>query len=287
MTKTNSYDLQKIAAWKKHSVLLWALMAAIILGILTIVSSRVQAGQEFSLAAEDDSLVYMPLIIGSPTPSTSYNDEFTDSIEPWAARRWSAGPDYEIKHNDGCDEGHCGFLEMKINNSQAYVIASPLEAVEAPFTYNIKTRAKLLNREDGDEYGIIFGGDYTGNDCPAADFSTCFTEYYEFRVRYRDDNGDKFLDWKLKRVEGHDENNQNFGPDIIDWKRLDGVNPDSWVKWDIEVHNNGQLFIFANNVKQAGSAKDATYINNHYFGLIGRTSAKSGSHILFDMLQIE
>jgi len=176
MTKTNSCELQIMAARKKQTVLLWSALATLLLVILTIMSGSVKADQELSLAAADDSLVYMPLIIGSPAPSTSYNDEFTDSIEPWAARRWSAGADYEIKHNAGCDDGHCGFLEMKVNNSQAYVIASPLEAVEAPFTYNIKTRAKLLNREDGDEYGIIFGGDYAGNDCPAVDFSTCFTK---------------------------------------------------------------------------------------------------------------
>ena len=285
MSKTESFVGQKMT----KLVLISALLAAFMLGILAFMSGTAAAGQETALAPEEDSMVYMPMIIGSAMqpPSTSYQDDFTDTIAPWAARRWTKGADYVIKHNDECNDGHCGFLDVKVNSSQAYVIASPMEAVAAPFIYDVRARAKLLDRDDGDEYGIIYGANWTSNGCPANDFSTCFTEYYEFRVRYRDDNGDKFLEWKLKRVEGHDENNQNFGPDIIDWKRLDGVNPDSWVNWKIEVHNNGQMNIFANNVKQAGSAKDATYINNHYFGLMGRSSGNGGSHVLFDRMIIE
>ena len=41
-------------------------------------------------------------------------------------------------------------------------------------------------RETGDQYGVIFGGNYIGGACPAADFSTCFTKYYEMRVRFYD-----------------------------------------------------------------------------------------------------
>ena len=248
-----------------------------------------------SIAAEPDTpatavvevFTFLPMVVsGTTEPAASYETDFTGTIVPWEARRWSQGPDFVIKHDDGCDAGECGFLDIKVNNSQAYVIASPMEAVQAPFTYHIKTRAKLLERNDGDAYGIIFGGNGSANQCPTPDFSTCFTEYYEFRVRYRDDNGEKFLEWKLKRVEGHDANNQNFGPDIIDWKRVDNVNPDSWVKWDIEVHNNGQMYIHADNMKQAGSAKDSTYIHNLYFGLMGRSSDSGGAHVLFDMFKI-
>lgn len=272
---------------KKQYITLFSLFLAALFAAATgPISSPVAADQAVFQKPEQDTTVYLPMIIGDSPSAESYDENFSEGIEPWAARRWSAGADYEIKHNDGCDDGRCGFLEMKINNNGAYVIASPIAAVDAPFTYKITTRAKLLDRDDGDAYGIIFGGDWTSNGCPGNDFTTCFSEYYEFRVRYRDDNGDKFLEWKLKRVEGHDENNQNFGPDIIDWKRLDGVNPDSWVKWDVEVHNNGQMHIFANNAQQAGSAKDTTYIHNHYFGLIGRTRDHD-THVLFDRVRIE
>lgn len=289
MQKIDSFGGQKMTTKKVQIVLIGAILVVLLVGVLTILNGTVQAKQGYSLAPEEDSIVYVPMIIGSPTPppSESYQDDFTDGIEPWKAVRWSAGPDYEIKYNPDCDDGHCKFMEMKVDGGQSYVIASPLEAVKAPFTYSVSTRAKLLNRDDGDAYGIIFGGDWTSNGCPGVDFSTCFTKYYEFRVRYRDVNGDKYLEWKLKKVEGHDSNNQNFGPDIIDWKRLDGVNPDSWVNWKVEVHNNGQMHIFANNMEQAGSAKDSTYIHNHYFGLIGRTGDKGGSHILFDRMIID
>lgn len=260
------------------------ILIGVMLLVLALIPGSISAEPD---APSEDTFVHFPLIISITYPAESYDNSFTSTIEPWDARRWSKGADYEIKHNDGCDDGECGFLDMKLNNEAAYVIASPIEAVQAPFTYNIRTRAKLLDKNDGDAYGIIFGGNWTSGECPVTDFSTCFTEYYEFRVRYRDDNGDKYLEWKLKLVEGHDENNQNYGPDIIDWKRLEGTNPDSWVKWEIEVHNNGQMYIFADNVKQAGSAKDSTYIHNPYFGLMARTSSHGGAHVLYDMLKMD
>ena len=280
-------SLEPLRTLRRRKLLPLLSLTGAIMMAFVLVAGNAKAELDAPDSVDEDTTVFFPLIIGLTEPSISYDTNFTGSILPWEARRWSSGADYEVKHNDGCDDGQCGFLEIKVNNSQAYVISSPLEAVKAPFTYKIRTRAKLLDRQDGDAYSMIFGGNWTSNGCPAVDFSTCFTNYYEFRVRYRDDNGDKFLEWKLKRVDGHDENNQNYGPDIIDWKRVDGVNPDSWVKWEVEVHNNGQMYIYADNTKQAGSAKDSQYINNLYFGLMGRTSSNGGSHVLFDMLKID
>lgn len=264
---------------------LWLFMAGMLIAPVLIAGIYQSVGAD-SANLEKAGPGYLPFVVGAPPAAESYETHFTDDIVPWAARRWSAGADYDISHNDGCDGGECGFLEIKVNNPAAYVIVSPVEPVDAPFTYKIMTRAKLLNRDDGDAYGIIFGGDGLAIDCPAADFSICFNVYYEFRVRYRDVSGDQYLEWKLKRVEGHDANNQNFGPDIIDWKRLDDGNADEWVKWEIEVHNNGQLYIFANNKKQAGSARDASYIQNKHFGFLGRTSGQGGAHVLFDRFRI-
>lgn len=274
------------------NLLISAILAVIVITTAAIMIGSVQAEQGLTLAPEEDSFAYIPMIIGNPAPppSESYVDDFEEGIDPWKAVRWNDGSEYEIKYNDynnGCTDGHCNFMEVEVKSGQSYVLVSPLEAVEAPFAYKVGTRAKLVNRDDGDAFSIIFGGEWTSNGCPAADFSTCFTKYYEFRVRYRDVNGDEYLEWKLKKVEGHDSNNQNIGPDIIDWKRLDGVDADSWVNWEVEVHNNGQMYIFANNVQQPSSAKDSTYIRNHYFGLMGRSGNNGGSHVLFDRMRIE
>lgn len=289
MSKIKVFDPQKTSSKKHKLIFLSFLSAGLLIAVLIMTVGLVEAWQGGSQAPDEDSFVYFPLVIGAPIPplQDSYEDTFTEGIEPWAARRWSAGPDFEIDANNDCNDGRCHFMEVEVNHGQSYVIISPLVGVDAPFPYKVSTRAKLLDREDGNAYGIIFGGNWDGNTCPGQDFTTCFTEYYEFRVRYRDGSGDSYLEWKLKKVEGHDQNNQNFGPDIITWKRLDGVDPGSWVNWEVEVHNNGQLYIFANNVKQAGSAKDSTYINNHYFGVIGRTGDHSGSHILFDRVRVE
>ncbi len=286
MSKNNPLAPQKTAN-KKQKISVGSIFSAALMIGICIILGGITAARSIKAQESDEFLAFVPLTLKVPPTLESYDEDFTDNIDPWAARRWSAGPDYEIKHNDGCDDGHCGFLEMKVKNAQAYVIASPMAAVDAPFAYKVTTRAKLLNRDDGDAYSMIIGGNWLDNGCPGQDFTTCFTGYYEFRVRYRDDNGDKFLEWKLKKVEGHDENNQNFGPDIIEWKRLDNVDPDTWVKWDVEVHNNGQLYIFANNAKQAGSAKDDTYIRKDYFGLMARSGVKGNTHVIFDFMRIK
>ena len=43
------------------------------------------------------------------------------------------------------------------------------------------------------------------------------------------------MEMKLKRMDGHDSDNNNFGPDLIDWTRVSDVDEDGFIEWDITV----------------------------------------------------
>ena len=207
----------------------------------------------------------------TPEPGGDFEQGFTSSIQPWAVRRWSNDTGFSIYHDDSTDDDRSGFLNLQVDKKDSYAIASPLVAgPSAP--YNIESFIKLRSpRETDQQYGIIFGGNYIGGDCPASDFSTCFTHYYEMRVRfYYDDVSDKNrMDMKLKRIDSHDANNNNEGPDLIDWKRVGGVDEDGFIEWDITVKEDGKIYISAND-SEIAHVTDSTYIDNPYFGVIVR-----------------
>jgi hypothetical protein len=220
-------------------------------------------------------------------PDSDYLDEFTDTIVPWQERIWTLGAIRTLFHDSSTDSKHSGFLNLSVSPKEKYVIVSPMIESKS-YPYNIEVEAKIRSpREDQDQYGIIFGANYTGGDCPATDFSTCFTNYYELRVRYRDTGDRKLMEYKLKRVEGVDSNNQNFGKDLIDWTDVDEyVDEDGWVQWDVNVNSSGKIRIAADN-NSVGSATDTTYLDNPYFGLEVRTGDVDSTEVRFDYFKID
>lgn len=232
-----------------------------------------------------------PTATPTPIPDQDYRDDFTDTIVPWEARRWTNGAVYSLDHRADCDDGgRCGFLELDVQDKETYVIASPLVPSKT-YPYNIETKVRLMPKTDSNypqdqaQYSVIFGGNWNGQPCPAVDFSSCFTQYYELRVRFREINDKRFLEFKLKRIDGHDADNQNFGPDLIDWTKV-SANPKKFVEWDVNVSSDKKIRISSNN-EYVGTSKDSTYLNNKYFGIEGRTGAKNGSRIKVDYFKID
>ena len=147
-------------------------------------------------------VVYLPHVSSPPEPIESYETNFEDSIEPWEAVRWQKGADFAVEHNSGCDSGHCGFLDFKVNTTQSYAYVSPLiEGPEPPYT--IMFRAKQNDLKDQIQYGMVFGADWQDGPCPGDNTDSCFNHYYEFRVRHRVVGGDKYVQYRRKyRAEG-------------------------------------------------------------------------------------
>ena len=233
-----------------------------------------------------------PTATPTQVPDQDYKDDFTNTIVPWDVRRWTLGTVYVLQHRADCDEdGRCGFLELDVQNKEKYTIVSPLVESRS-YPYNIEIKARLMPKnadskypKDQAQYGIIFGGNWNGQPCPTADFSSCFTQYYELRVRFRDTGEKQYLEYKLKRVDGHDADNQNFGPDLIDWEKVD-ADPKKFVEWDVNVSSDAKIKVSVNN-SYVGTAQDSTYLNNRYFGLEVRTGSKDSSRAKFDYFKID
>lgn len=222
----------------------------------------------------------------SPTPSSGiFLEEFTDDIAGWEARRARAGTSYGFRHRGDEDGGRRGFLEVNVDNSDGFVILSPLVPAKNP-PYNIEFYAKLKDVKDRHMYGIVFGADWNGQSCTAPSSPNCFNRYYELRVQYRDTDGKKFQEVKLKRIDSHDGNGEPEGPTLIDWKKGGNVNPDDWVEIDVYVTEDGKIRISWNG-KFIAQAEDATLIGQKYFGLMLITKDNGAARVKYDYIKID
>lgn len=234
----------------------------------------------------------LPTSTPPPTPTATpipggadYRDDFTSSINTWAIRRGTNGGSFSVQHRGDTDGGRQGFLETEVFSDDSYVIVSPLVQSTAP-PYNIEFYAKLKDPQDRHMYGIVFGGDWNGQACDTANPANCLTRYYELRVQYRDFSGQRFQEVKLVRVDGHDANNEPFGPILIDWKKGGNVGTDDWIEIDVIVEGDGRMAVSFND-QFIAEARDATLINNRYFGLMLITRENDGARVKFDYIKVD
>ena len=227
-----------------------------------------------------------PTATATPEFGGDYYDGFQNNINGWEMRRRSLGTGYDLDHDPAGDGDYQGFLNLLVDDKDAFVIASPLVGGPKP-PYNIETVVKLRSpRETGDQYGIVFGGNYDGGACPNADYTSCFTQYYEMRIRYYEDGDKERMDMKLKRIDFHDSQGNNEGPDLIPWTRVAHIDENDFIEWDIAVQENGKISISAND-QPVDSATDDSYINNPYFGVIVRNGGDSSdAEAKYDYIKI-
>ncbi len=229
---------------------------------------------------------FLPLVSSPLVPVDQYETDFKEGIESWQAVRWHKDADYEVKHDDSCIGSHCGFLDVAVGNDNSYVIASPLIAGPER-SFKITFRARLQDRQDKHQYGAIFSADAGSVPCPGDNVGSCFNRYYEFLTRYRDSGGEKYLEYRIRRIDGHDSNNVEIGEDLVEWTRAEGVNPDDWNKWEIRVRASGHIYVRAENRDQPAYTRDNKYLDQRFFGLVTRTSENKGAYVQFDAFKIE
>ena len=226
----------------------------------------------------------------TPTPTATapagrFEDNFTQGIGNWAARRSNNGASFSVGHRDDADGGRQGALEMVVNNTNSYVIVSPLvQAKQLP--YNIEFMAKLKETKDQQMYGVVFGGDWNGGACNAPGTANCFTRYYELRVQYRDTGGKQFQELKLVRVDGHDASGNPTSHLLQDWIKGGNAGPDDWVEIDIYVQANGIMTLYWNG-KYIAEIQDNTYVNQPYFGLMLVTRQNGNARVKYDYIKID
>jgi hypothetical protein len=247
-----------------------------------------------NLMVEGNPFNFLPILVDdeppTPPPATPTATrppagprryDFENNIVPWQAVRARSGSDFEVRHNGSSDDGRQGFLNIEAFGDEAYVIVSPLQAGPKP-PYNIETVVKLRSpRETGNQYGIIFGANYEGGACPPlSPVSSCFSEYYEMRVRYYEDGDKTRMDMKLKRRDRDGDER-----DLIGWQRVGDIDEEGFIEWDINVSESGRIAISADD-SFVDSETDTRYIDNVYFGVIVRNESDD-TEAKFDYLKID
>jgi hypothetical protein len=229
----------------------------------------------------------------TPEPGSDYETQFTDTISPWHASYWSENNSYILEHNADCDDNRCGFLELTVEDSAAFVLVSPTLVSKKP-PYTVETRALIKDKQDGDKYSLVWGGSWNGAPCPQPDLSSCFNEYYELRVRYRIVSKEPFLEYRLMKVTGHDSSNQPEGDILIDWEKVKDINPAGWVKWSVDYEADGKMTVYAEDDSGSGSQKlgsssSSAFADNPFFGLIVKTDNDDNTktRVKFDIFRIQ
>jgi hypothetical protein len=232
-----------------------------------------------------DSMAFLPFLTSPQVPTELYETDFDDNIEPWKLVRWQKGGSYDLGYESGCDSGHCGFLDLDVDNEETYAIASPL-ILGPNLPYEVEFRAKLRDRDDKHQYGVVFGADWNSGPCPGNNADTCFNHYYEFRVRYRDTGVDQYLEYRLRRIDGHDSNNVEQAEELVEWTRADGIDAEDWHKWSVRYGSRGNITFKVDNNQLPGSAEDRTYDEPRYFGVFARAGDNGDARARFTSFSI-
>lgn len=253
--------------------------------VLALAAVLMMVAWPAAAGVQEDSFAYLPYITSPLVPVDEYETDFNEGIDTWSAVRWYRTASYDVKHNQDCIAGHCGFLDVRVKSNNSYAIVSPL--IPGPTrSYAVTFRAKIEDPEDKDQYGAVFSGDVSEPPCPDDNTTNCFNRYYDFRARYRNTDGEKYVEYRLRRIEGHDSNNVAFGEELIDWTKAEGVNPDEWTKWEIRFRSSGHIFVKANNKEQPANARDNHFHDQRQFGLIVQNGQHMDTLVHFDNFKI-
>jgi uncharacterized repeat protein (TIGR01451 family) len=208
---------------------------------------------------------------------TGYRDNFSTDTT-WAIRR----EDTDDSENFLLREN--GLLIHRELGRWDYMITSPLEVAVAP-PYRYDARIRFTGADNLHAYGLVFGGDWNGNNCPNPNYSSCFTKYYRLLVLWY--GSPNTLRFNFKRIDSHDPvNNAGRGPTLIPFTDVNvNTPPDTWQNWSIEVNADGLIKIFVNG-NLIGQVVDTELINRPYFGGFSATNEYAGLQVDFDWVQV-
>jgi uncharacterized repeat protein (TIGR01451 family) len=207
-----------------------------------------------------------------------YRDDFNDPASGWEMRR----QDTDTVINDSFyRDGH---FVLEMDSSYDYQIGGPMSPGPA-VPYAIESQIRLVGVDNLHSYGLIFGGDWNGQECPNDDYSSCFNVYYRLNVIWSG-NLDNQLTIQLKRIDFHDGNNVGRGPDLIPAKTVNVNSPaEGYQIWRVFVYADGLIQITVNN-NLVGEVYDTMYINNPYFAAFSSTDEYNGLEAEFDYYQV-
>ena len=228
-----------------------------------------------------------PIATNTPTPTATpiagnYRDDFDNSNTGWEMRRTDINntSNWEVNYLPAEE------LELVVDSTHSYIIASPLVAAPEP-PYNIELRARFTDQsEDRHIYGIVFAADWNGNECPNNNYSSCFNRYYLLRVEWDETNvGDPKLEFMLRRIYDHDGSNNPLAVDLVGWTGLGIATAHHWHEWDIRFEEDGDIKISFDDVLVA-STNDTNSFGQRYFGLSVETRDNGDGRVKFDYFKV-
>ena len=207
-----------------------------------------------------------------------YRDDFNDPNSGWEMRRQDTDT---VVNNTFYRDGH---FVLEMDSSYDYQLAGPMSPAPA-VPYMIEAQIRLVGVDNLHSYGLIFGGDWNGQECPNDDYSSCFNVYYRLNIIWSG-NLDNQMTMQLKRIDYHDDDNVGRGPDLIPAKTVSVNSPaEGYQTWRVFVYADGLIQITVNN-NLVGEATDTMYINNPYFAAFSSTDEYNGLEAEFDYYQV-
>lgn len=209
----------------------------------------------------------------------NYRDDFRDASTGWDIRRQDTD---DIENYSRYRDGN--FI-LEIDGRWDYAIGSPVAlAPETP--YAIETRVRLESADNLNAYGIVFGGDWNGEECSTDHMDNCFNHYYRLLAVWHGNAAGSML-VQLARIDRHDaRENTGRGPDLVGWRDVDVAEPvDGYQVWRVEVEPNGRIRLFVNG-EQFASVTDATYVDNPLFGVFAASDEYLGTEPWFDWYEV-
>ena len=212
-----------------------------------------------------------------------YVDNFNSSSSGWAIRR----QDTDDVNNWTYYTGE--YWAVKIGGRWDYAITAPMQAVPSAWSsasgYHIDTRVMLSDGVDNlHSYGLVFGGDWNGQPCPADDYSSCFNHYYRLNIIWDDEDS---FQMQLKRIDYHaSDGNSGKGVSLISYRDVSVSDTLGWNNWSVDVRDNGDIDVYVNG-RSVGHANDSRYVGNStYFGTFASSNEYLGTLALHDYYRV-
>ncbi len=208
----------------------------------------------------------------------NYADNFDDPNSGWTMRR----EDTDTTNNSTYyDDGH---FVHRMKSGWDSLLGGPLMPAPQP-PYRIESKIQLVGKDNLHTYGLVFGGDWDGSQCPNSDFTSCYNQYYRLLVTWYGNNDE--LKYQLKRIDSHDPDNGHArGSTLIGFREVQVKEPShKWQVWGIEVQPDGVIKIFVNGNK-VGQITDSSLIENPYFGTYSAVDEYTGLQAEFDWYKV-
>ncbi|MCB9004163.1 MAG: DUF11 domain-containing protein [Ardenticatenaceae bacterium] len=219
----------------------------------------------------------------------NYRDDFTSNTTGWEIRRTTyiekVQTFYEISGDDD-------WLILRVEDSWDWGIASALAMAPEP-PYVIEYRVKPANLGNLVSFGVVFGGDWTGEPCPDKssvagwyEHDICFNQFYNTNTIWF--SGLKLLFERIDQLvwcpSCGTSPMKRLGDVPSVATDLSNVNADGWNTYRIEVKDSGIKF-YANGSLQY-TYDDTRYIDRPYFGVFASTDEYSNSTARFEYISV-